>query len=227
MLSYVKFMKKILVYKKKFEEYGTIALTEECSTILQKKLPSKLQDPGSFSIPFSIGNRVSDKALCDLGASINLMSLSMFKRLRLGELKSTTITLQLADQHPRSIIENVLVKVGKFIFPADFIILDMEEDDTVPIILGRPFLATGKAQINVQEGELKLRVQGDEVTFHVFQPTKHPDDDPNEDIPELHHKEILQGDLVSCWVSPLLHKKTPRGLRAWKPRYFIHIDQCF
>ena len=89
------------------------------------------------------------------------MSLSMFKSLRLGEPKSTTISLQLADrsyQHPQSIIENVLVKVGKFILPANFVILDMEEDSTVPIILGRPFLATRKAQINVQEGELKLRV---------------------------------------------------------------------
>ena len=99
------------------------------------------------------------------------MQLSMFKRLRLGEPKATTIGLQLANrshQHPRGIIETVLVKVGKLIFPTDFIILDMEEDDTVPIILGRPFLAMRKAQINVQEGELKLRVQGNEVTFHVF-----------------------------------------------------------
>ena len=89
----------------------------------------------------------------------------------MGEPKSTTISLQLADrsyQHPWGIIENVLVKVGKFIFPADFVILDMEEDDTVPIILGKLFLAARKAQINEQEGELKLRVQGDEVTFHVF-----------------------------------------------------------
>ena len=152
MPSYVKFMKKILANKKKLEEYGTIPLTEECNAILQKKLPPKLQDPGSFAIPFSIGTRVSGKALCDLGASINLMPLSMFKRLRLGEPKSTTIILQLADrsyQHPLGIIENVLLKVGKFILPADFVILDMEEDDSVLIILGRPFLATGKAQINV------------------------------------------------------------------------------
>ena len=85
MPSYVKFMKKILASKKKLEEYGTITLTEECSAILQKKLPLKLQDLGSFAIPFSIGNRVSGKALCDLGASINLMPLSMFKRLKLGE----------------------------------------------------------------------------------------------------------------------------------------------
>ena len=117
--------------------------------MVNKKLPPKLQDPGSFAIPFSIGNQVFGKTLYDLGASINLMLLSMFKRLRLGEQKSTTINLQLADrsyQHPRGIIENILVKMGKFIFLADFVILDMEEDDTVPIILGRPFLAMGKAQ---------------------------------------------------------------------------------
>ena len=96
------------------------------------------------------------------------MPLSMFKRLKLGEEKLMTISLQLADksyQHPRGVIENVLVKVDKFIFLAYFVILDMEEDDKVPIILSRPFLSTGKAQINMQESELKLRVQGDEVTF--------------------------------------------------------------
>ena len=211
----MKFMKKILASKKKLEEYGTIALTEKCSSILQKKLPLKLQDPSSFAIPFSIRNRVSGKALCDLGASINLMPLSMFKRLIPGEPKSTTISLQLADrsyQHPRGIIQNVLVKVGKFLLPTDFVILDMEEDDSVPIILGRPFLATGKAQINVQEGELKLRVQGDEITFHVFQPMKHPDNDPNEDILELHYTEILQGNAKNFKDKPITAQKdTEKG----------------
>ena len=223
MPSYVKFMKKILASKKKLEEYGTITLTEECSAILQKKLPPKLQDPGSFAIPFSIGNRVSGKSLCDLGASINLMPLSMFKRLKLGEPKSTKISLQLANrsyQHPRCIIENVLVKVGKFVLPTDFVILDMEEDDSVPIILGRPFLATGKAQINVQEGELKLRVQGDEITFHVFQPMKHPDDDPNEDILELHYTEILQGDAKNFRDKPIAAQKDTEKVKGMEGKIF-------
>ena len=148
MPSYVKFMKMILANKKKFGEYETISLIEEYSAILQKKLPPKLQDPGSFAIPFSIGNSSSGKALYDLGASINLMLLSMFKRLNLGETKLTTIMLKIVDRsykHPQGVIENVLVKVDKFLFPADFVILDMEEDDKVPIILGRPFLATRKA----------------------------------------------------------------------------------
>ena len=154
---YVKFMKKILEHKKNFGEYETISLTEECSAILQKKLPKKLQDPGSFTIPFSIGNSLSSKALRDLGTRINLMSFSMFKRLNLEEAKLTTIMLQLDNQsykHPRGVIENVLVKVDKFLFPANFVSLDMEEDDKVPIIIGKPFLATGKAQINVQEVSL-------------------------------------------------------------------------
>ena len=115
--------------------------------------------------------------------------------------------MQLKDrsyQHPWGIIEIVLVKVGKFVLPVDFVILDMEEDDSVPIILGKPFLATGKAQINVQEGELKLKVQGDEITFHVFQPMKHPDDDLNEDILELHYTEILQGDAKNFRDKPLV-----------------------
>ena len=177
MPSYVKFMKEILSKKRKMEDYETVALTEECSAILQRKLPQKLRDPGSFTIPCTIGNFESMNALCDLGASINLMPLSVFKRLKLGEARPTTVTLQLADRsiaHPRGIIEDVLVKVDKFIFPADFIVLDMEEDANVPIILGRPFLATGRALIDVQKGELRLRVQNEEISFNVFAATEIP-----------------------------------------------------
>ena len=89
------------------------------------------------------------------------------------------------------VIEDVLVKVDKFIFLAYFIVLDMEEDKEIPIILGRPFLATGKAMIDVHKGELKLRAQGEEITFHVFRPTKHLDDDPNNDTSDFHPKEFL------------------------------------
>ena len=88
----------------------------------------------------------------------------------------------------------------------------MEENDTVPIILGKPFLAMGKAQINVQEGELKLRVQGDEVTFHVFKAIKHPDDDPNDDIQEFSHKEIMHGDLINCMDMLSAEQKETKGV---------------
>ena len=107
------------------------------------------------------------------------MPLSIFRRLGLGEARPTTVTLQLADRslkHPRGVIEDVIMKVDKFIFLADFIVLDMEEDKEIPIILGRPFLVTGKAMIDVQRGELKLRVQEDEVKFNVFEAVRHPEE---------------------------------------------------
>ena len=177
MPSYVKFVKDILSQKRRLADFETVNLTEECSAILQRKLLQKLKDPGSFTIPCTIGNAIFERALCDLGASINLMPLSIFKRLGFGEARPTTVTLQLADRslkHPRGVIEDVLVKVDKFIFPAYFIVLDMEEDKEIPIILGRPFLATGRAMIDVQRGELKLRVQEDEVKFNVFEAVRHP-----------------------------------------------------
>ena len=135
-----------------------------------------MKDPGSFTIPYKIGNSIFERALCDLGASINLIPLSIFRWLGLGEARPTTVTLQLADRslkHPQGVIEDVLVKVDKFIFPADFIVLDMEEEKEISIILGRPFLATSKAMIDVQKGELKLRVQDDEVRFSVFNAVRH------------------------------------------------------
>ncbi|XP_022893882.1 uncharacterized protein LOC111408347 [Olea europaea var. sylvestris] len=179
MPNYVKFMKEVMLKKRKLEEYETVKLTEECSAILQKKLPQKRKDPGSFTIPCTIGSSSFEKALCDLGASINLMPLSLFKKLGLGEVKPITVTLQLADRsltYPRGIIEDVLVKVDKFIFPADFVVLDMEEDQEIPLILGRPFLATGRALIDVQEGQLTLRVNEEEVRFNIYQAMKYSDD---------------------------------------------------
>ncbi|XP_075499962.1 uncharacterized protein LOC142538531 [Primulina tabacum] len=134
------FIKDVMSKKRKLQEFETVNLTEECSAILQKKLPQKLKDPGSFTIPSFIGGSKCSKALCDLGASINLMPFSIYRELEHGEVKPTTITLQLADRsltYPRGIVEDVLVKVDKFIFPADFVILDMEEDHDAPLIFGR------------------------------------------------------------------------------------------
>ena len=177
MPSYVKFMKDILSRKRRLLEFVIVNLTEECSAILKRKLPQKLKDPGIFTIPCKIGNSIFERALCDLGASINLTPLSIFRRLGLGEARPITVTLQLANRslkHPRGVIEDVLVKVDKFIFPADFIVLDMEEVKEISIILGRPFLVIGRAMIDVQKGELKLRVQDDEVIFSVFNAVRHP-----------------------------------------------------
>ncbi|XP_075479313.1 uncharacterized protein LOC142520196 [Primulina tabacum] len=133
-------------------------------------------------------------ALCDLGASINLMPLSVLRKLGLGEPKPTRMSLQLADRsvkYPRGLIEDVLVKVDKFIFPVDFVVLDMEEDIEMPLILGRPFLATGKALIDVQEGKLRLRVGEEEITFDVFNAFKHT----------LHSDNCYRIDAVDALVS--------------------------
>ncbi|XP_075074787.1 uncharacterized protein LOC142162341 [Nicotiana tabacum] len=129
--KYAKYIKDIVANKRRLTEFETVALTEECSSKIQGKLPQKLNDPGSFTIQISIGKHVVGRALCNLGASINLMSLSVFRQLRLGELRPTIVILQLADRslaHPKGVIEDVLVQVGSFIFPADFIILDYEPD---------------------------------------------------------------------------------------------------
>ena len=175
---YAKFMKEILSKKRKIAEEGIVNLTATCSAIIQQKLPTKMKDPGSFTIPCSIGKYEFKKALCDSGASINLMPLSVVQRLSLGELTPTAITLQMADRsmaQPEGILEDVLVKVGKFVFPVDFVIMQMEEDTQVPLLLGRPFLATGAALIDVQKGELTLRV-GDEavVQFNINRSLEHP-----------------------------------------------------
>ncbi|XP_073298528.1 uncharacterized protein [Primulina huaijiensis] len=155
MPNYVKFIKDVMSKKRKLQEFETVKLTEECSAILQKKLPQKLKDPGSFTSPCFICGSKCSKALCDLGANINLMPFSIYRELELREVKLSTITLQLADSsltYPRGIVEDVLVKVDKFIFPADFVILDMEEDHDAPLIFGRPFLVTGRALIDVHKG---------------------------------------------------------------------------
>ncbi|XP_061366135.1 uncharacterized protein LOC133309392 [Gastrolobium bilobum] len=152
-------MKNLLSRKHKLQECQTVTLTEECNAIIQKKFPSKLSDPGSFNIQIAIGSTDVGRALCDLGA--NLMPLSVCKSLGITELKPTMVSLQLADRslrRPSGIIEDVLVKLDKFIFPADFVVLDMEEGTEMPLLLGRPFLATARAMIDVENGRLELRM---------------------------------------------------------------------
>ena len=164
-----------------YAKFMNIALSENCSAILQRKLPSKLKDPGAFTLPCSIGPVEVGKALCDLGSSINLMPLSMMKKLGCGEPKPTRMTLTLADRsisYPFGVLEDVLVKVNELVFPADFVILDMAEDEEMPLILRRPFLATGRALIDVEMGELMLRFHNEHVVFNIFEAMKHRDENP-------------------------------------------------
>ncbi|XP_022635778.1 uncharacterized protein LOC111241500 [Vigna radiata var. radiata] len=146
----------------KYIEEETIEVQGNYSAIIQKLLPPKLKDPESFIIPCTIGNISVGKALIDLGASINLMSLSIFKKIEGLELKPTRMTLQLVDRslkYPYGVAEDVLMKVDKFLFPVDFVIMEMEEDVNVPLIFGRPFMKTARVLIDMENDNLKVRVQ--------------------------------------------------------------------
>ena len=169
MLNYAKFFKDIPSKKRNFVEKEVVNLIATCSAVIQRSLSEKIHDPGSFTIPCTIKFEFK-KALCDSGASINLMPLLVVKRLSLGELTPTTMTLQMVDRtmaQLEGVLEDVLIKVGKFIFPVDFVIMDMEEDTQVSLLLGRPFLATGAALIDVKKGELPLRVGEEAVHFNL------------------------------------------------------------
>ncbi|XP_057723798.1 uncharacterized protein LOC130939728 [Arachis stenosperma] len=174
---YVKFLKELINKKRSWNEKETVILTQECSAVIQRGLPPKLKDPGSFILSCTIGNIILDKALCDLGASINLMSLSLMKKLAIEKVKPTRMSLQMAERShkiPNGVVENLLVKIGEFIFPADFVILDMEEEGHSSIILGRPFLATARAIIDVEKGEMTLRVHDEKMIINVFKAMQYP-----------------------------------------------------
>ncbi|XP_022867771.1 uncharacterized protein LOC111387446 [Olea europaea var. sylvestris] len=136
--NYAKFLKEMLTKKRKLSEFETVAFTEKSSARVLSKLPLKLKDQKSFTLPISIGNSCSINALCDMGASINLMSYSVYRKLGLGKVNSTSIMLQLADRtisRPHGTVEDVLIKAGNFIIFVDFIVLDIREDLDIPVIL--------------------------------------------------------------------------------------------
>ena len=150
-------------------------LTEQVSAIIQSKYPVKYKDPGSPTISVNIGGNCIDKSLLDLGASVNLMPYSVYKQLGLGELKPTNITLSLADRSvkiSKGIVEDVLVKIDKFYYPVDFVVLDTEpianQPNQVPIILGRPFLATANAIINCRNGVMQLTFGNMTLELNIF-----------------------------------------------------------
>ncbi|XP_050896700.1 uncharacterized protein LOC127103491 [Lathyrus oleraceus] len=160
MPTYAKFMKYI-ISKRRTADTNPIILTETCSTILQgMKIPIKKKDHGAVTIPCTIGDRSFNKALIDLEASMSLIPLSIYKKLGIGAAQDTRMTLQFSDhsvKKPYGIVEDVLVKIDKFVFPVDFVILEMPEDEEIPLILGRPFLETGRCLINIKEGTMTLK----------------------------------------------------------------------
>ncbi|GJR86395.1 reverse transcriptase domain-containing protein [Tanacetum coccineum] len=171
-----------LMNKEKLLELVKITLNENCLAMLLKKLPEKLRDPGKFLIPCEFPGMEICHALADLGASINLMPLSIWKKLSLSKLSPTRMILELADRsitYPKGLAEDVYVKVGKFHFPADFVVVNFKADPRVPLILGRSFLKTDRTLIDVYEGEITLRVDNEAVTFNLDQTMKYSSTDDN------------------------------------------------
>ncbi|XP_048445560.1 uncharacterized protein LOC125479760 [Pyrus x bretschneideri] len=215
--SYTKFLKGLCINKRKFTDHEKIELTNCCSEVLTTKMPPKLQDLRSFTIP------------C----------------LGIGELQRTSVSLQLADRsvtYPKGLVEDVLIKVDQFIFPADFLVLDMKEDQNIPILLGHPFLATVEALIDVKEGTLKLRVQGESIEFKMFEALKLPVDVEKcsnieliaaivnanflenvstnllktcSEYPELNMEGEAAMDIIAALNSSLIH--SPKWRQAWEP----------
>ena len=173
--TYAKFLKDLCTVKRGLGIDKKAFLTEQVSAIIQSKTLVKYNDPGSPTISVNIGGTCIDKALLDLGASVNLLPYSMYKQLGLGELKPTNITLSLANRSvkiPKGIVEDVLVKVDKFYYPVDFVVLDTElvaeGTNQVLIILGRPFLATSNAIINCRNGVMQLTFGNMTLELNIF-----------------------------------------------------------
>ncbi|XP_019246340.1 PREDICTED: uncharacterized protein LOC109225992 [Nicotiana attenuata] len=175
-------MKDLMSGKFDFQDLSTVTLTLTCSAIVTRPMAQKVFDPVSFTIPCTIGRYAFAKALCDLGASINLMPLAIYRKLGIGRGSPTSMLLQLAHRtvkRPIGFLDDVLVQVGKFVFPADFVILDCQVYNEIPIILGRPFLATGRALIDYETGELKMRLNNEQIIFDVQQSTRRPSEFAN------------------------------------------------
>jgi hypothetical protein len=179
--SYAKFLKDLVTMKRKTNVPKKAFMTEQVSAILQCKLPLKYKDLGCPTITCLIEVSQIERALLDLGVSVNLLSYSVFLQLGLGELKPTSIILQLADRSvkiPWGIVEDVLIKVDKFYFPVDFIVLDTEPVQMIgieiPVILGRPFLSAANALINCRSGVMKISFGNITVELNIFHIRKQP-----------------------------------------------------
>ncbi|XP_041009434.1 uncharacterized protein LOC121253491 [Juglans microcarpa x Juglans regia] len=180
---YAKFFKELCTTKKrqKLKRCENVRVGENVSAVIQRKLPTKCKDPSIFTIPCTIGNTRFEKAMIDLGSSINVMSYSIYASLKLGPLNKTGVVIQLADRsnaYPKGVVEVVLVQINDLVFPTDFYVLDMENDDqTAPILLGRPFLKTSMTKIDVHSGTFTMEFDGEIIKFNIYDAMKYPGDD--------------------------------------------------
>ncbi|CAM8901295.1 unnamed protein product [Rhodiola kirilowii] len=193
---YAKFLKELCTNRRRNAGNDQELMSKNVSAVIQRKVPPKCGDPGTYTIPCTIGNIRIENCMLDLGASINVLPFSIYSCLKIGPLKPTGLTIQLADRsckQPEGKIEDVLVQVGKLVFPADFYVLKMENGgptDHAPILLGRPFLKTSKMKIDCGSGMLSMEVEGEVYSFDIFRAMKHP-----MEFEEIHALDTLD-DLV-------------------------------
>ncbi|CAM8965888.1 unnamed protein product [Rhodiola kirilowii] len=177
---YAKFLKELCTNRRRSTRYDQELMSRNVSAFVQRKVPPKCGDPGTYTIPCTIGNIRIENCMLDLGASINVLPFSIYSCLRIGPLEPTGLTIQLADRsckQPEGKIEDVLVQIGELVFPADFYVLKMENGgptDHAPILLGRPFLKTSKMKIDCGSGMLSMEVEGEVFSFDIFRAMKNP-----------------------------------------------------
>jgi hypothetical protein len=168
--TYARYIRDILNKKRPLPTTEVIKLIEECSAAILNKSPEKKKDPGCPTIDYSIGDQHFNNALCDLGASVSVMPAAIYHKLNFATLEPTSMCLQLADQsvqYPLGIAENILVKIREFFVPVDFVVLDMSLDSKVSLILGRPFLSTANAHIDVGKRRNQVYYKWARRTIHI------------------------------------------------------------
>ena len=245
--TYAKVIKDLCTVKRKHHVKKTAFLTEQVSAVIEQKTPPKYKDPGCPTISCQIGTHDFSQALLDLGASVNLMPYSVYLQLGLGEIQPTSVVLQLADRSvkkPRGIVEDVLVQIDKFFYPVDFLVLDTHSvvsmDSKIPIILGRPFLATANALINCRNGLMKISFGNMTLEVNVFNIGKQPRDDDecqqsflidalvSEEVQSYFNSDNLDDLLhISHSSEPtesrddtnIYRDSQGRGTRFWQPRF--------
>ena len=211
----------------------TAFLTEQVSAVIQHKTPPKYKDPGCPTISCTIGDYIMEHALLDLGASVNLIPFSVYQKLGLGELKPTSITLQLADhsvREPRGIVEDVLVKIEQFYYPVDFIVLDyqpiLHPNVHTPIILGRPFLATANALINCRNGRMQLTFGSMTLELNIFHVAKQPHEDDDCAYVNLIGAVVQEEFNKNCFSDPL-ETLLNNSVGSYDLECDIHVSENF
>ena len=204
---------------------------ENVSAVLQKKLPPKCKDPGMFTIPCKIGSVRVEKTMLDLEASINVMPRSIYSSLNIGALKKTGVIIQLADRcnaYPDGVLENVLIQVNELVFPPDFYLLDMEEynsSNSIPILLGKPFLKTAKTKMDVHKGTLTMKFDGKVIEFNMYDTIKYLSEEHSVfsmDVINLIVQEVFYLDVEDSLVVALNNSLGLKGLQKDENEFVLN-----